>query len=180
MFPSSSLCNGYFARYILLCSLFLISIDLRMPLVSHVLFNSLFCLFDTFWGGAQKFINFSTFLRNSSEDKSTSLQLKCSSVTQSTLSSRELIMFLFFSISWKSWNVCSVLSNSNELCWFPMIKNWAWWSDNVLKRFPQTEEKWQLLVNILSMVYESCWWCSVQVGLKICGRRREEYIKSRK
>ena len=122
-------------------SLFLISIDLRMPLVSHGLFNSFFCLFDTIWRGAQKFINFSTFLRNSSEDKSTSLWLKRSSVTQSTFSSRELIMFLFLSISYKSRNIFSVLSNSSELCWFPIIRNWAWWSDSELTRFPETKEE---------------------------------------
>ena len=81
---------------IFLCSLFLISTDLRMPLVSHGLFNSFFCVFDTFWRGAQKFINFCTFLRYSSEGKSTSLWLKISSVIQSTFPNRELIKFFNF------------------------------------------------------------------------------------
>ena len=68
LIASSSLCNGSFAWHILLCSLFFISFDLRIPLVSHCLFNSFFCLFDTFWRGAQKLIDFPTFLRNNSDE----------------------------------------------------------------------------------------------------------------
>ena len=118
----SSLCNGSFARHILLCSLFFISIDLRIPLVSHGLFNSFFCLFDTFWRGAQKFINFSTFLRNSSEDKLTSLRLKRSSETQSTFTSRERIIFLFFQ-SLGSLRIYALCYQIQVICVdFPLLK----------------------------------------------------------
>ena len=96
MFPSSSLCNGYFTRYILLCSLFLISIDLRMPLVSHGLLNSFFCLFDTFWGGAQKFINFSTFLRNSSEINRHHCDLNAALLLSQHFLVESLLCFYFF------------------------------------------------------------------------------------
>lgn len=48
----------------------------------------------------------------------------------------------------------------------------------MLTRFPEIKEELQLLVNILSIKVADV--DVVHVGLNIYGRRREEYIKSRK
>ena len=148
----SCLCTTIF-----LCSLFSISTDLRMPLVSRGLFYSFFCLFDTFWRGAQKFINFSTFWDTVQRINWHHCDLKPALLSSQHFLIENLLCFLIFSISWKTQNISSKLSNSSELCWFPIIKNWAWWYDKVLTRFPETTEELSLLVNILSIrVAELC------------------------
>ena len=149
--------NGSFTWHILLCSLFLISVDLRMPLVSHGLFNSFFCLLDAIWSSTQKFTNFSTCFRNSLEDKSTPLWLKCSSVTQSTFSSRELTLFLFF------FNLLEV--PEHFLCavkfkWAVLLSHYQKLSMIVWQWFNKISRNKRRIVVIGDyIVWESCWWC---------------------
>ena len=87
-----------------------------------------------------------------------------------------LLNFLIFSISWKTQNISSKLSSSSELCWFPIIKNWAWWYDKVLTRFPETTEELLLLVNILFIrVVELRWKCVEGEGKSTWNQKNGEY-----
>ena len=98
LFASSSLCNGSFGWQVLLCCVLLISIDLRMLLVSHGLFKSFFCLFDTFWRGAQKFINFSTFWEVVQRTNRNHCDLNAALLIIQHFPVENLCFFLFFNI----------------------------------------------------------------------------------
>ena len=86
------------------------------------------------------------------------------------------ILSIFFSIFWKPQYSWSALLFSIELCWFPKIKNWKFWSDNVMTRLPELYGEFQLLLNILSMGVADV--AVPRVWLAICGKY--ECYKSRK
>ena len=115
-----------------------------------------FLLLETFCRGAQKFISLLTLMIRSSDDKLTLLHSKWSSASQSIFSSCSDIVSLLFSILWKYHYSWSSLLFSKELCWFPIIKNWTWWSDKVMTRLPEKYGELQIAEYIVS---QGCWCC---------------------
>ena len=109
------------------------------------------------------------------DDKSTLFHSQQSSTSRLIVSSCSDIASLFFSISWKPRYSEPSKLFSKELCRLLNVKNWAWESDNAMRRLTEVYGELQLLLNILSVRFANV--TVVRVGLAICGRRKEEYIQ---
>ena len=67
------------------------------------------------------------------------------------------IVSLFYSISWKWHYSWSSLLFLEELHCLPILKNWSWWSDNVMTRLLKVYRELQLLLNKLSVRVTAVW-----------------------